>query len=345
MKLEECSYDLPEELIAQEPAAVRDQSRMMVVNRKTNEFKIREFRNITEYFGKGDVVVINDSRVFPARLIGRKKSGGLIEILLLSKKGNEIKKETWEVLLRPAKRVAIEMEILFAEECSARVVSRLSDKKWLLEFTTDIAFNDFLTRFGRAPLPPYIKRKKSQTRSLEDLERYQTVYARQPGSVAAPTAGLHFTDAILDDMKKRSVKIAAVTLHVGYGTFLPIETEIVEEHSMEEEFFSISEETADMVNEAKRVIAVGTTSTRVLESVADEEGQIKDFSGSTKLFIYPGYRFRRVGALLTNFHLPKSSLFLLVCAFAGRELMLQAYRTAIENRFRFYSYGDCMLIL
>ena len=345
MKLEECSYDLPEELIAQEPAEVRDQSRMMVVNRKTNEIKIREFRNITEYFGKRDVVVINDSRVFPARLIGAKETGGLIEILLLSRKESEVKKETWEVLLRPAKRVAIEMEILFAEACSARVISRLSDKKWLLEFRTDIAFNDFLSRFGRAPLPPYIKRKKIQTRSLEDLERYQTVYAREPGSVAAPTAGLHFTENVLDGMKKRDVKIASVTLHVGYGTFLPIETEIVEEHSMEEEFFFISEEAAGMINEAKRVIAVGTTSTRVLESVADEEGKIRAASGSTRLFIYPGYRFRRVDALLTNFHLPKSSLFLLVCAFAGRELMLQAYRTAIENRFRFYSYGDCMLVL
>ncbi len=345
MKLEECSFDLPEELIAQEPAVVRDQSRMMVVNRKTNEIKIREFRNITEYFGKRDVVVINDSRVFPARLIGAKETGGLVEVLLLSRKESEVKKETWEVLLRPAKRVAIEMEILFAEACSARVVSRLSDKKWLLEFRTDIAFNDFLSRFGRAPLPPYIKRKKNQTRSLEDLERYQTVYAREPGSVAAPTAGLHFTDRVLEEMKKRDVKIASVTLHVGYGTFLPIETEIVEEHSMEEEFFSISEEAAGLVNEAKRVIAVGTTSTRVLESVANEEGKIRTFSGSTRLFIYPGYRFRRVDALLTNFHLPKSSLFLLVCAFAGRELMLQAYSTAIENRLRFYSYGDCMLIL
>jgi S-adenosylmethionine:tRNA ribosyltransferase-isomerase len=345
MRLEECSYDLPDELIAQEPAAVRDRSRMMVVNRKKGEIRIREFRNITEYFGKSDVVVINDSRVFPARLIGRKESGALIEILLLSKKEGAINKETWEVLLRPAKRVAVETVLFFAEACSARVVRRLSDKKWLLEFQTDIAFDDFLSRFGRAPLPPYIKRKKAQNRSLGDLERYQTVYANKPGSVAAPTAGLHFTDDVLEEMKQRGVKIAAVTLHVGYGTFLPIETEIVEKHSMEEESFSITEEAAGIVNGAKRVIAVGTTSTRALESVADEKGKIRTFSGTTRLFIYPGYRFRRVDALLTNFHLPKSSLFLLVCAFAGRELTLQAYRTAIENRFRFYSYGDCMLIL
>ena len=345
MKLEECSYDLPKELIAQEPATVRDQSRMMVVNRKTNEIQLREFSKIPEYVGKGDVVVVNDSRVFPARLIGRKESGGLIEILLLSRKENSIEKETWEVLLRPAKRVAVAMEIFFPEKGSARVVGRLSEKKWLLEFRTDIAFDAFLSRCGRAPLPPYIKRKKNQTRLTGDLERYQTIYANQPGSVAAPTAGLHFTDNVLAEIKKQGVKIAAVTLHVGYGTFLPIETGIIEEHSMEEESFSVSEEAAGLVNEAKRVIAVGTTSTRALESVADEKGRITPYSGFTKLFIYPGYRFRRVGALLTNFHLPRSSLFLLVCAFAGRELMLRAYRTAIENRFRFYSYGDCMLIL
>lgn len=345
MKLEECSYDLPEELIAQEPAVIRDQSRMMVVNRKTNEITLRTFRDITEHFGKDDVIVINDSRVFPARLVGAKKTGGLVEILLLSRKERQDKSEIWEVLLRPAKKVAIGVDISFSEGCTARVASRLSDKKWLLEFKTDTAFDDFLSRFGRAPLPPYIKREKNRTRSPKDLERYQTVYAKNPGSVAAPTAGLHFTDDVLEEIKKSGVKIAPVTLHVGYGTFLPIKTEIVEEHAMEEEFFSINEKTAIMVNGAKRVIAVGTTSTRVLESVADEKGKIKALSGSTRLYIYPGYRFRRVDALLTNFHLPRSSLFLLVCAFAGRELMMQAYRTAIENRFRFYSYGDCMLIL
>jgi S-adenosylmethionine:tRNA ribosyltransferase-isomerase len=345
MKLEECSYDLPEELIAQEPAAARDQSRMMVVNRKTREIALRTFRDISEYLGANDVVVINDSRVFPARLVGAKDSGGLVEILLLSKKENRRNGQTWEVLLRPAKRVAVGIEIFFAEGCFARVADRLSDKKWLLEFTTDSAFDDFLTRFGRAPLPPYIKRKKNRERSLRDLERYQTVYAKNAGSVAAPTAGLHFTHDVLADIQKRDATIVPVTLHVGYGTFLPIETEIVEDHLMEEEFFSIKEETANAVNRAKRVIAVGTTSTRVLESVADERGKVKATSGSTRLFIHPGYRFRRIDALLTNFHLPRSSLFLLVCAFAGRDLMMEAYRAAIENRFRFYSYGDCMFIL
>ena len=345
MKLEEFAYDLPEELIAQEPAAVRDQSRMMVVHRETGRFEIRTFRDLPEYFGEGDVFVINDSRVFPARLIGRKETGGLIEILLLTRQPGGLPGETWEVLLRPAKRVEIGMTVTFATGCRALIVRRLSDKQWLLEFRTDIPFDDFLARFGRAPLPPYIKRKRDRSRSQQDLERYQTVYARVKGSVAAPTAGLHFTEEVLDHLRSRAVGIAPVTLHVGYSTFLPIETERVEDHLMEEEHFTIGGETVSMVNGAKRVIAVGTTSTRVLESVADDEGKIRPVSGSTRLYLYPGYRFRRVDALLTNFHLPKSSLFLLVCAFAGRERMQKAYRFAIEKRFRFYSYGDCMLIL
>jgi S-adenosylmethionine:tRNA ribosyltransferase-isomerase len=345
MKLEEFAYDLPEELIAQEPAAVRDRSRMMVVHRKTGEIEIRTFRDLPEYFGEGDVFVINDSRVFPARLIGRKETGGLIEILLLTRQPGVLPGETWEVLLRPAKRVEIGMTVTFAAGCRARIVRRLSEKQWLLEFRTDIPFDDFLARFGRAPLPSYIKRKRDQARSQQDLERYQTVYARVKGSVAAPTAGLHFTEEVLDHLRSRAVGIAPITLHVGYGTFLPIETERVEDHVMEEEHYTIGGETASMVNGAKQVIAVGTTSTRVLESVADDEGKILPVSGSTRLYLYPGYRFRRVDALLTNFHLPKSSLFLLVCAFAGPERMQEAYRFAIEKRFRFYSYGDCMLIL
>ena len=345
MWLEEFAYDLPEELIAQEPAAVRDQSRMMVVYRETGRFEIRSFRDLPEYFSEGDVFVINDSRVFPARLIGRKETGGLIEILLLTRQPGVLPGETWEVLLRPAKRVEIGMTVTFATGCRARIVRRLSEKQWLLEFRTDIPFDDFLARFGRAPLPPYIKLKRDKARSQQDLERYQTVYARVKGSVAAPTAGLHFTEEVLDHLRSRAVGIAPITLHVGYGTFLPIETERVEDHVMEEEHYTIGGETVSMVNGAKRVIAVGTTSTRVLESVADVEGKIRPVSGSTRLYLYPGYRFRRVDALLTNFHLPKSSLFLLVCAFAGPERMQEAYRFAIKKRFRFYSYGDCMLIL
>jgi len=343
MKLEDFSYDLPEELIAQQPAAVRDQSRLMVVDRTTHEIKIREFKNMPEYFGAGDVVAFNDSRVFPARLIGKKETGALIEILLLSKE-NAVN-ETWRAMLRPAKRVASGMTVFFTEGCLARLTERLNDKQWLLAFNVNMPFADFLARFGRAPLPPYIKRKKGDDRSSADMERYQTIYAREPGSVAAPTAGLHFTEDVLLALQKRGVKTAPVTLHVGYGTFVPIETETVEDHIMEEEFFSISQETAAIVNTAKRVIAVGTTSTRTLESCADENGNIAPVSSSTRLYIYPGYRFKRVDALITNFHLPKSSLFLLVCAFAGRELMLEAYHQAIEKRMRFYSYGDAMLII
>lgn len=345
MRLEEFAYDLPEELIAQKPEAVRDQSRMMVVHRETGRFEIRTFRDLPEYFGEGDLFVINDSRVFPARLIGRKETGGLIEILLLKRQPGGLPGETWDVLLRPAKRVEIGMTVTFAPGCCGRIVLRLSEKRWRLEFQTEIPFDDFLARFGRAPLPPYIKRKRNRNRSDQDLERYQTVYARVKGSVAAPTAGLHFTEEVFDHLRSRVVGIAPITLHVGYGTFLPIETERVEDHIMEEEHYTIGGETAGMVNMAKRVIAVGTTSTRVLESVADDRGQIRPVSGSTRLYLYPGHRFRCVDALLTNFHLPKSSLFLLVCAFAGREQMQEAYRFAIENRFRFYSYGDCMLIL
>ena len=345
MKLEEFAYDLPEELIAQEPTTARDQSRMMVVDRGTGSFSIRAFGDFPEYLGRGDCLVVNDSRVFPARLIGRKDSGGLIEILLLSVYTGDLEEENvWEALLRPAKRVTVGMMITFADGCKARIVRRISEKRWLLAFTTALPFDDFLDRYGRAPLPPYIKRRRDRSRSESDLERYQTVYARVQGSVAAPTAGLHFTREVLDRVESRGASIAPVTLHIGYGTFLPIEAARIEDHLMDEERFSIGEETARMVNKAKRVIAVGTTSTRVLESVA-EAGGIRPVSGSTRLYIYPGYRFRRVDALLTNFHLPKSSLFLLVCAFAGKELMQEAYRFAIENRFRFYSYGDCMLIL
>jgi len=346
MELDEFDYDLPEELIAQEPAEARDRSRMMVVHRKTGLCELRTFSDLPDYTGPGDVLVVNDSRVFPARLIGRKQTGALIELLLIARRQAPGEAgETWEVLLRPAKRVAVGMPVRLDGDGQATIASRLDDKRWLVDFRTPLPFDAFLDRFGRAPLPPYIKRQKDQGRSQRDLERYQTVYARVRGSVAAPTAGLHFTGEVLDRLRGRGVRIAPLTLHVGYGTFLPIETRRVEDHLMEEEHFSLTEETAGMINGAKRVIAVGTTSTRVLESLSRDGGPLEAVEDSTRLYIYPGYRFRRVDALLTNFHLPKSSLFLLVCAFAGRELMREAYGKAIENRFRFYSYGDCMLIL
>jgi S-adenosylmethionine:tRNA ribosyltransferase-isomerase len=346
MQLEDFDYTLPEELIAQAPVAVRDQSRMMVVRRDTGDCRMLRFSDFPEYFGRGDVVVVNDSRVFPARLIGRKQTGGLIEILLLRRQPQDGQPpETWEVLLRPAKRVAAGMTVSFAAGGSAQIVRRLSEKQWLLSFTTALPFADFLARYGRAPLPPYIKRDRNRDRVPLDLERYQTVYAREQGSVAAPTAGLHFTPEVLARIAGRGAQVAPLTLHVGYGTFLPIAAPSVEEHLMEEEHFSVGPASAEIITRAERVVAVGTTSTRVLESIADEGGRVRPQGGSTRLFIYPGHRFRRVDALLTNFHLPKSSLFLLVCAFAGRELMQEAYRQAVAHRFRFFSYGDCMLIL
>ena len=346
MKLKDFDYHLPEELIAQHPCDLRDHSRMMVIKKKTEEVERNIFQNLPEYLKKDDVLVINDTKVIPARLIGKKETGGMIEILLLLKRGEDSRSlQTWEALLRPAKRVSIGTRIFFNGECEALVIDRVSDKKWVVEFLTSMKFDHFLEKHGRAPLPPYIKRNKDNTKSLEDIDRYQTVYARHPGSVAAPTAGLHFSQNILDTLSKTGVHIVPVTLHVGYGTFLPIETDIVEKHVMEEEFFEITKETAEVINEAEKVIAVGTTSTRVIESVADENGKIKPISAYTGLFIYPGYRFKRVTGLITNFHLPRSSLFLLVCAFAGKDLMMKAYDQAIENRFHFYSYGDCMLIL
>ena len=346
MKLSEFDYDLPEELIAQEPAPMRDHSRMMVLNRGDGSRKNRRFFELPEFLREGDVLVINDSRVIPARLVGRKTSGGLIEMLLLRERTSETAGSpvAWEVLLRPAKRVEAGTKIFFEAPAEAEIVERLSDKKWVVRFDTPGPFEDFLAECGRAPLPPYIKRDRQTGKSRKDLERYQTVYARVPGSVAAPTAGLHFSDDVLESIRHKGVSTAAVTLHVGYGTFLPIESENVEYHRMEEEFFEMTEEAASTINGALRVVAVGTTAVRVIESTADDSGKVAATSGCTALFIHPGYRFRRVGALLTNFHLPKSSLYILVCAFAGRDLVRAAYGRAVEEKYRFYSYGDCMLI-
>ena len=346
MRLEDFDYNLPEALIAQHPCEMRDHARMMVVKRETEEIVDDIFFNLPEYLKKGDVVVINDSKVIPARLIGEKETGGLIEILLLSKKSKESEPfQTWEVLLRPAKRVRTGTIISFESGCEAIIVDRLSDKKWLIKFKTEMNFQHFLSQYGTAPLPPYIKRKKGSAERDKDIDRYQTIYARTPGSVAAPTAGMHFSHLVLDKIKKKGVNVAPVTLHVGYGTFLPIETDYVESHVMEKEYFQISKETIEIINKAENVIAVGTTSTRVIESVVDENGKVKSVSDQTGLFIYPGYHFKRVNTLITNFHLPRSSLFMLVCAFTGKDLIRRAYQQAIEDRYRFYSYGDCMLIL
>ncbi len=340
MKLKDFDYELPPGLIAQQPCEKRDHSRMLVVDRAAETLEHAFFYKLPCYLKKGDVLVVNDSRVVPARLFGKKPTGSLLEILLLRKKGPEI----WEALVRPAKRIRTGTPIAFEDGSRAEVLERISDKKWLLSFRTETPFEDFLDRCGRPPLPPYIKRAPDGC-SAADRERYQTVYARMPGSIAAPTAGLHFSDAVLEDLRSSGIPVVSVTLHVGIGTFLPIETESVEDHRMEEEPYEIGEEAAEAINAATRVIAVGTTATRTLETAADERGRVRPASGSTGLYIYPGYRFKRVGGLITNFHLPQSSLLLLVSAFAGKELIGKAYAAAIKEKYRFYSYGDCMLIL
>jgi S-adenosylmethionine:tRNA ribosyltransferase-isomerase len=346
MKLKDFSYFLPDELIAQHPRPQRDASRMMLLHRKEEMIEDSQFSSLPEYLERGDVLVINDSRVIPARIYGKKSTGAILEILLLSCKEKKDGSELWEVLARPGKRLNENDMIDLGHSCEAKIISRVSDKKWLMTFSASDGFENYLERFGRAPLPPYIKRKKSVAPdNTDDRERYQTIYAKSAGSIAAPTAGLHFSPSILNALDTRGIQIAPITLHVGIGTFLPIETETVENHVMETEFFEISSATAEKINNAKRVIAVGTTSTRTLESVAEANGYIAPQSGETRLYIYPGYSFKRVNGLLTNFHLPQSSLFLLVCAFAGTDFMKKAYARAVDNRYLFYSYGDCMLIL
>ena len=346
MKIKDFDYQLPEGLIAQEPCPKRDQSRMMVIARREGTISHGIFETFPGLLEKGDVLVLNNSRVIPARLTGKKETGGKVEVLLLSRKNAATPREqTWEALLSPAKGIRPGAELRFAEGCEVKVIGRVTEKKWLLTFTTSLPFDEFVDRAGKPPLPPYIKRKGNQEKYLADRERYQTIYARVPGSVAAPTAGLHFSHEVMAALKSRAVSMAQVTLHVGYGTFSPVEAEQVEDHRMEEESFEISEEAAEMINKARRVIAVGTTCTRTLESAADAGGRIIPGCASTQLFIYPGYRFKRVDALLTNFHPPQSTLYLLVCAFAGQALIQEAYCQAIKENYRFYSYGDCMLIL
>lgn len=347
MKLSAFDYDLPPESIAQVPLPERDRSRMMVLDRHDSRIEHRHFYDIVSFLDKGDVLVVNDSKVIPARLTGTKDSGGAVEILLLTRKDDpqDDSAAVWDVLLKPAKRVKEGTIVSFGPMGQARVAQRLSDKKWRLAFSTSGSFEDFLRICGTAPLPPYIKRKGDVPGALNDLERYQNIYARMPGSVAAPTAGFHFSAQVMDQLAVKGVSVVTVTLHVGYGTFVSIETEEVEDHRMEEEWFELTSEAAGRINAAKRVVAVGTTATRVLESTADDSGVVHPRLGTTDLFIYPGYRFKRVNALLTNFHLPKSSLFLLASAFAGSEFLQRAYSLAITQGYRFYSYGDCTFIL
>jgi S-adenosylmethionine--tRNA ribosyltransferase-isomerase len=342
MKLDLFDYDLPKELIAQTPLADRSSSRLMVLDRKTGELEHRIFKDIVDYLEPGDCLVLNDSRVMPARLFGvKKETGAHVEILLLKQRENDV----WEVLVKPAKRVKAGTEIEFGGGKLRAVCTGILDYGGgrLFRFIYEGIFYEILDELGEMPLPPYIHEQ------LDDPERYQTVYAREIGSAAAPTAGLHFTEELLDRIQKKGIRLAFITLHVGLGTFRPVETEEIEEHHMHSEFYVMDAETAELLNETrkkgKRIIAVGTTSTRTLETIASRyDGHFVPESGWTDIFIFPGYTFKGIDALITNFHLPKSTLLMLVSAFAGRERILSAYRLAVENRYRFFSFGDAMLI-
>lgn len=339
MKTSDFYFDLPEEQIAQVPLKDRTSSKLMVLNKQTGEIKHQHFYNILEYLKAGDCLVLNDTRVIPARLFGARPSGGKVEFLLLTRKDEK----RWEVLVKPGKKARIGDEIIFGEGIlKARVEEIIEDGKRIVSFEYDGIFEEVLDRLGEMPLPPYIHEK------LEDKERYQTVYSKNEGSAAAPTAGLHFTNELLEKIKEKGVKIAYVTLHVGLGTFRPVKVEDVLEHEMHSEFYEITQENADLINETKqaggRIISVGTTSTRTIESNANEKGMVTAQSGWTNIFIYPGYTFKCVDALITNFHLPESTLIMLVSALAGKEPTLAAYNEAVKAGYRFFSFGDAMFI-
>ncbi|WP_134642962.1 tRNA preQ1(34) S-adenosylmethionine ribosyltransferase-isomerase QueA [Ammonifex thiophilus] len=341
LKRSDFEYYLPKELIAQEPLPERDKSRLMVVYRDREEFEHRLFRDLPEYLVPGDVLVLNRTRVLPARLYGAKEgTGGKVEVLLL----RQLEPDLWEVLVRPGRRVPEGTRIVFGGGLlRGEVLSRLGSGGRLIRFTCEGDFFSLLHRLGEIPLPPYIKRK------LAEPERYQTVYASEPGSAAAPTAGLHFTPELLQKLQEKGVEVVTLTLHIGLDTFRPVKEEDITAHRMHSEEYHLPEATAEAVNRAKRegrrIVAVGTTVVRCLESVADERGLVRAGRGFTDLFIYPGYRFKVIDALVTNFHLPGSTLLMLVAAFAGREKILRAYAEAVRLRYRFFSFGDAMLIL
>ena len=340
MNVKDYDYDLPEELIAQDPLEDRSSSRLMVLDRQTGDVEHRHFTDILEYLHPGDCLVINNTKVIPARLFGVKEdTQAKIEVLLLKRKENDI----WETLVKPGKKAKPGTKLVFGDGLlTAEVVDVVEEGNRLVKFEYEGIFEEILDQLGQMPLPPYI------THQLEDKNRYQTVYAKYEGSAAAPTAGLHFTKDLLKKIEEKGVVIASVTLHVGLGTFRPVKVENVLEHHMHSEFYMVSQEAADKINRAKesghRVIAVGTTSTRTLEAAADENGRLHETSGWTEIFIYPGYQFKVIDALITNFHLPQSTLVMLVSALAGREHVLHAYETAVKERYRFFSFGDAMLI-
>lgn len=346
MHISDFDYDLPQALIAQHPLIRRDASRMLVVDRQAETWTDSEFSNFPDYLSSADVLVLNNTRVFAARLKGnRLPSGGAVEVLLLRR----VEGTLWQALCKPARRLRAGARISFGNgELHAEIQGTTSDGRRVISFNASDDLDVLIDRLGEPPLPPYIKRSSGS--SDEDRARYQTVYAKERGAIAAPTAGLHFTPAILDRIKTRDVAIAEVTLHVGYGTFEPVHVEELKEHRVAPEEFSISENTADLINSRRtaggRIFAVGTTTTRALESSVSKDGRITATLGrETNITILPGHRFAAVDALLTNFHLPKSSLLMMVSAFAGRELVLAAYRHAVQEEYRFYSYGDCMLIV
>ena len=339
MKTSDFDYELPEELIAQTPAEPRDSSRMLCYRRDTDEVFHRIFRDLPEILRPGDLLVRNNTRVLPARLYGFTPHGGRVEVLLLKRRSLA----EWEVLVKPGKKAREGAELFFSEELSLVVKGRTGEGERIVEFRYDGVFEDIISRLGEMPLPPYIHEK------LADGERYQTVYSKVNGSAAAPTAGLHFTPALFDRLREKGVETADILLHVGLGTFRPVKAEEITAHHMHSEYYEIDEVNADKINRAKRegrrVIAVGTTSVRTLESVADENGFVRPCRGNTEIFIFPGYRFRCVDGLITNFHLPKSTLIMLISAFLGREKTLELYYLAVKNRYRFFSFGDAMLLL
>ncbi|GAB3050345.1 tRNA preQ1(34) S-adenosylmethionine ribosyltransferase-isomerase QueA [Virgibacillus ainsalahensis] len=342
MNIEDFDFDLPEELIAQTPLYDRAASRLLMLNRKTGAVNHRKFTDVKRYLKKGDCLVLNDTRVLPARLYGAKKdTGANVEILLLHQK----EEDSWEVLVKPAKKVKIGTELVFGEGKLRAICTATKDHGGrILEFTYDGIFYEILDELGEMPLPPYIKEQ------LPNKERYQTVFAREEGSAAAPTAGLHFTDELLDEIKEMGVTIAFITLHVGLGTFRPVSVDNIDDHQMHAEFYHMSKETAETLTSVKenngRIISVGTTSTRTLETITrDNNGEFVESSGWTDIFIYPPYEFNAIDGLITNFHLPKSTLIMLVSALTDRETILQAYKEAVNERYRFFSFGDAMLIL
>lgn len=344
-QLSDYNYELPEELIAQKPASRRTQSKMMVLDKDKKTVEHKLFAEIVDQLNENDVLVLNDTKVFPARLLGQKTTGANVEVFLLKDKGNK----QWEALVKPSKRVNAGNIIVVSPDLSVKTLVRLDEGKWLVELIYEGDIYDVLNKAGKIPLPPYIERKLDNEKLQKlDYKRYQTVFAKQAGSVAAPTAGLHFTKDVLKKLKAKGVQICYVTLNVGLGTFRPVKCDNILEHKMDSETFEISKKTAKIITEAKnagkKIVAVGTTSVRTLETCYAKHGGIKACKDSSELFIYPPYEFKVVDRLLTNFHLPKSTLLMLVSALAGKDFIFDAYKQAIENKYRFYSYGDCMLI-